>query len=121
MSEVLRLLPQEFWLGSTKVSSNRQLLEIWLLEFEVSDDHSRSEIEVSEDDVLEIFISVSFGGCSVGENVEGDWESETNTVSDLDEGSLAETVVNEGLGDPSGGISSRSVDLSTVFTRESTT
>lgn len=121
MSQVLRLFPQEFGFSSTEVTESTELLVDGGLQVELLDDHTRSEVEVSGDDFLKVVVSVSFSDGSVGVNVDGDRVSYTNTVSNLDEGSLAETSSDETLGNPSSSISSRSVDLSGVLTRESTT
>lgn len=121
MSQVLGLFPQEFGFSSTKVTESSELLVDGGLQVQLLDDHTRSEVEVSGDDFLKVVVSVSFSDGSVGVDVDGDRVSYTNTVSNLDEGSLAEASSNEGLGDPSGSISSRSVDLSGVLTGESTT
>jgi hypothetical protein len=121
VSQVLGLFPQEFGFSSTEVTESTELLVDGGLQVELLDDHTRSEVEVSGDDFLKVVVSVSFSDGSVGVNVDGDRVSYTNTVSNLDECSLAESSSDETLGDPSGSISSRSVDLSGVLTGESTT
>lgn len=70
---------------------------------------------------MEIQISVALSNSVIRVDIDRERLSNTNTVSNLDEGSLAETSMDEGLSDPSGSISSRSVDLSGVLTREGTT
>lgn len=121
MAQVLGLFPQEFGFSSTEVTESSELLVDGGLEVQLLDDHTRSEVEVSGDDFLQVVVSVSFRDGSVGVDVDGDGISYTNTISNLDEGSSAESSSNETLGDPSGSISSRSVDLSGVLTGESTT
>lgn len=121
VGQILGGFPGEIGIVSTEVTESAQLAVDGSLEAELLDDHTRSEVEVLVDDDLEVVVSVAFSDGSVGVNVDGDGVGDTDTVSDLDEGSLGETSVDQTLGNPSGGISSGSVDLSWVLSGESTT
>lgn len=121
MGEILGGFPGEVGIVSTEVTAGSSLLVDGSLEVEFLDDHTRSQIEVVGDDFLEIQIRVAFSSSVIRVDVDGEGLSNTNTVSNLDEGSLAETSMDEGLGDPSGSVGSRSVNLSGVLTGESTT
>lgn len=89
-----------------------------LLEVELLDDDTGSEVPVVADDLNELLVSL-LGG-AVGVDVDGQWLSNTNGVRELDESTASELSVHEGLGDPSGGVGSRSVDLGEVLSGEST-
>lgn len=87
-----------------------------LVECEVLDDAARSEIEVVFDDLLDETVwdpsrAISF-------NMKRKWVRNTDGVRDLDENSSAETGADERLGDPSGGVGGRSVDLGVVLAGE---
>lgn len=119
--EILRGFPGEIRIVSAEVSARSGLLVNGSLQVEFLDEHTRSEIEVLGDYFLEISVSVSISNSVVSVDVHRQRLSNTNTISDLDESSLAEAIRNERLSDPSGGISSRSIDLSGVLSREGTT
>lgn len=121
VGQILGGFPVEIGIVSTEVTESAQLAVDGSLEAELLDDSSGSEVEVLGDDDLEVVVSVSFSNGSVGVDVDGDGVSYTDTVSNLDEDSLGETSMDQRLGNPSGGISSRSIDLSGVFAGESTT
>lgn len=121
VGQILGGFPAEIGVVSTEMAESAQLAVDGSLEAELLDDHTGSEVEVLVDDELEVVVNVAFSNGSVGVDVDGDGVSDTDTVSNLDEDSLAETSVDQTLGNPSGGISSGSVDLSGVFAGESTT
>ena len=96
------------------------LLVDWSLQIELLDDGSWSEAEVVLDDSDEIVIGHTLLDGSVRVDVDGEWVSETNGVGDLDEASVGEAVGNDGLGDVSSVVGSRSVDLGLILSGEST-
>ena len=115
--ERLGLLPGV--VGVTEVTVRGGLEVDWLLEVELLDDDSRSEIPVALDDLDELGIGLLSGSVRVDED--GQWLSDTDGVRELNENSLGETGSDEGLGDPSGSVGSRSVDLGPILSGESTT
>jgi len=115
--ELLGLLPR---VGRVTEVTVRGGLEVdWLLEVELLDDDSRSEIPVALDDLDELGIGLLSGSVRVDED--GQWLSDTDGVRELNENSLGETGSDEGLGDPSGSVGGGSVDLGPVLSGESST
>jgi len=121
MAQILWLFPDEIGVVSTKVTESAQLFVNRLLQVELFNDHTWFKVEVFNNNFLKVFISVSFSNSSISINVNRDRVSYTNTIGKLYECSLAEFVGNETLSNPSSSISSRSVDFSGIFSRESTT
>ena len=99
---------RERWVGQS--SSNA-----WLC---LTDD-TGAEIPVLEDDLDELVVVLLSG--AVGVDVDGERLSDTNGVRELDEGAASEASLHEGLGDPTGGICGRPVDLGEVLAGEGTT
>lgn len=89
------------------------------VQVELSDNDTRSEIEVLEDDLDELVRGLL--GSAVRVDIDGEGLSNTNGVGELDKSSSGETSSNEGLGDPSSNVGSRSIDLGVILARESTT
>jgi hypothetical protein len=59
VAEIFNTLPGELRLSAAKVSSPGSKFVDRSLELKLLDDHARSEVEVSVDDALEVFISES--------------------------------------------------------------
>lgn len=59
MTEIFNSFPSELRLSASKVSSSGSQFVDRSLELKLLDDHARSEVKVSVDDALEIFISES--------------------------------------------------------------
>lgn len=94
MGEIFWLFPQELWLVSTEMPSNRKVFEKWFLEIQILHNNTRSKVEVSQDNVVEIFFGEPIEAGTVCEDVQRNWVSDTNTVSDLNKCSFAETIGN---------------------------
>lgn len=116
--EGLGLLPAEALVG-TKVAVLGSLEVDGLGQVQLSDNDTRSEVEVVQDDLDELLRSLLRGAVRV--DIDGEGLSDTNGVRELDEGATAETSGNEGLGNPSTEVGSRSVDLGEILAGESTT
>lgn len=116
--KLLRLLPGEALVG-TEVSVLGSLEVDGLVQVELTDDDTRSEVKVLADDLDELLRGLLRGAVRV--DVDGEGLSDTNGVRQLDKGTSAEASVDQGLGDPSTNVGSRSVDLGEILTGESTT
>lgn len=116
--ELLGLLPAEALVG-TEVTVLGSLEVDRLVQVKLTDDDTRSEIEVVADDLDEL-LGVLLGG-AVRVDVDGERLGDTNGVGELDEGTSAEASGDKGLGDPSTNVGSRSVDLGEVLAGECTT
>lgn len=88
------------------------------VQVELSDNDTRSEIEVLEDDLDKLVRGLL--GSAVRVDIDGEGLGNTNGVRELDKSSSGETSSNEGLGDPSSNVGSRSIDLGVILAREST-
>lgn len=89
MGEILRSFPGEIGIVSTEMTAGSSLFVDGSLKVEFLDDHTRSQIEVVDNNFLEIQISVAFSGSIVRVDVDRKRLSNTNTISNLDESSLA--------------------------------
>jgi hypothetical protein len=116
--KLLRLLPGEALVG-TEVSVLGSLEVDGLVQVELTDDDTRSEVEVLADDLDELLRGLLRGAVRV--DVDGEGLSDTNGVGELDKGTSAKASVDQGLGDPSTNVGSRSIDLGEILTGESTT
>jgi len=94
----------------TEVSS---LLVDGSLQFEVSLEASGSQVEVLLHDLGELTVRFLSGSVRVDEDREGLGDSDR--VRYLNEGSVGKLSGDEGFGDPSGGVSSRSVDFGRIL------
>ena len=117
----LWLLPGEVLVDSSEVTESGGLLVDWSLEVQLLDDVSWSEVEVVPHDSHEVILSQVVLGAAEGVDVDGQWVGETDGVGYLDQGSLAESVGDEGLGDVSSVVGGGSVDLGGVLSGEGTT
>lgn len=90
-------------------------------EVEFLDDVAWAEVEVLLDNADEVLIGEAFLHGAVGLDVNGEGVGETDGVGDLDEHSVAEATSDQGLGDVSCIVGSRSVNLGGVLTGEGTT
>ena len=78
-----------------------------------------AKVEVLADDLDKLLIRLLARAVSV--DVDGEGLSNTNGVRELDKGTAREASRNERLGDPTGGVGSRTVDLRPVLAGEGTT
>lgn len=67
-----------------------------------------------------IIVGITIDDCAVAVDVDTQRFSDTNSVGNLDHASFAESVSNQVLSNPPSSISSRSINLRRVLTREST-
>lgn len=100
------------------VRSGLQVLR--LLEIELLDDDTGPQVPVVSDDFNQIEVGHLLAG-TVGVDVDGQGLGDSDSVRELDESSSSETGGDQGLCDPSGSVSGRSVDLGKVLSGESTT
>lgn len=103
----------------TEVTVRGGLQVLGLLEVELSHDNSGSEVPVVSDDVNQVSVRLLAG--TVGLDKDGQGLGNTDGVRQLDQASSGKTGVDQGLGDPSGSVGGRSVDLGKVLTGEGTT
>ena len=115
--ELLGLLPRE--LGSAKVTTGSGSKVLGLLEAEVLDNDTGTEVEVVADDGDELLVGLLTSAVRVDEH--GKRVGDTNGVRELNEDTAGEASGNEGLGNPSGSVSGGSVDLGEVLAGESAT
>lgn len=88
-------------------------------EVKLLDDDTGTHVEVGVDDVDKL-LGALLGG-AVGLNEDGEGLGDTNGVGELDESTTGELGVDEGLGDPTGEVGGRTVDLAVVLAGEGTT
>jgi hypothetical protein len=105
--------------GVTEVTVRSGLEVLRLLQVEVPDDNTGPQVPVVTDDLDQLDVGLLSG--TVGVDVDGKGLGNSNSVGELDEDSSSETGGDQGLGDPSGSVGSRSVDLGEVLSGESTT
>ena len=82
------------------------------------DNDTRTEVKVVADDLDELVGALV--GCTVGLDEDGEGLSDTNGVRELNKGAARKAGRDEGLGDPSRGVSRRTVDLGEVLAGEGT-
>lgn len=116
--EFLGLLPAEGLVG-TEVAVLGSLEVDRVVQVELTDNDTRSKVEVVSDDLDKLLGGLLRG--TVGVDVDGERLSDTNGVGELDKSTSAELGVDEGLGNPSADVGSRSIDLGEILTGESTT
>jgi hypothetical protein len=117
--EGLRGLPLEVGIIATKVTIRSSLVVDGAAKVKLAHDASRAEIKVVVDDLEEISIGLLTSAVGVNEN--GQRLSDTDGVGNLNQAAAAETSSNEGLGDPTGSIGSRAINLGGILSGEGTT
>jgi hypothetical protein len=90
-----------------------------VVQVELTNNDTRSEIKVVADDLDELLRVLLRGAVRV--DVDGEGLSDTNGVRELDEGTSAKTGSDQGLGDPSTDVGSGTIDLGEILSGESTT
>ena len=86
---------------------------------ELLDNDTWSHVKVPLNDLNKLLGGLGAG--TVGLDEDGERLSNTNGVRKLHEAAAGKLGSNEGLGDPAGQVSSRTVDLGVILARESTT
>lgn len=115
--EGLGLLPGEVGVGEVTVLGS--LAVDGVDEVELLDDDTRAHVEVGVDDINELLGALVRG--AVGLDEDGEGLGNTNGVGELDKGTASKLGVNEGLGDPTGEVGSRAIDLAVVLAGEGST
>jgi hypothetical protein len=115
--ELLGLFPSVR--GVTEVTVRGSLQVLRLLEVELSDDNSGSQVPVASDNFDQLGVRLLTGSVSVDKDGQG--LGDTDGIRQLNQTSSGETSVDQRLGDPSSGVGGRSVDLGEVLSGESTT
>jgi len=90
-----------------------------VVQVELTNNDTRSEIKVVADDLDELLGVLLRGAVRV--DVDGEGLSDTNGVRELDKGTSAKTGSDQGLGDPSADVGSGTIDLGEILSGESTT
>lgn len=116
--ELLGLLPGEALVGA-EVAVLGGLAVDGAVKVELTDNDTGSEVEVVSDDLDQLVRGLLGGAIRV--DVDGEGLSNTDGVRELDKSSSAETGSDEGLGNPSTDVSSRSIDLGEILSGEGTT
>ncbi|PTD12828.1 hypothetical protein FCULG_00003046 [Fusarium culmorum] len=116
--KLLGLLPAEALVG-TEVTVLGGLEVDGLVQAELTDNDTRSEVEVLADNLDKLLGGLLRG--TVGVDVDGKGLSDTNGVRELDKSTSAEASGDQGLGDPSTNVGGRSVDLGEILAGEGTT
>ncbi len=121
--EDLRSLPSEVRIIATEVTVGSGLLQDWAAQVQVTDDSSWAKIEVVLDDLSDLQVSLSGADNTgaIGINEDGQWVGDTDGVGQLNEDTVGQTSRDDGLGDPTGSVGSRAIDLGGILTREGST
>jgi hypothetical protein len=115
--EGLGLLPGEVGVGEVAVLGSLAVDGVG--EVKLLDNDTGAHVEVGVDDLNKLLGAPVRG--AVGLNEDGERLGDTNGVGELDESTASELGVNKGLGDPTGEVGSRAVDLAVVLAGEGTT
>lgn len=115
--EGLGLLPGEVGVGEVTVLGSLAVDGVG--EVKLLDNDTGAHVEVGVDDLNKLLGAAVRG--AVGLNEDGERLGDTNGVGELDESTASELGVDEGLGDPTGEVGSRAVDLAVVLAGEGTT
>jgi len=113
--------PGEVFVCSTEVAESSRFLVNWSLEVQLLDDATWSEAEIIFGDSNEIIVRHTFLNGTIRVDMDGKWISKTNSIRNLDQNSVGESIGNKGFGNESSVVSGGSIDLRWVFTGESTT
>ena len=119
--EGLGLLPGEVGVVAPEVTKCGSLLINGALQVQLCDDVARAEVEVISYNADDVSFGAAVSSSSVSVNMDGQGVGKANSVGNLHKGSMAESGSDEGLSDVASVVSSRSVDLSWVLSREGTT
>uniref|UniRef100_A0A182IV73 Uncharacterized protein n=1 Tax=Anopheles atroparvus TaxID=41427 RepID=A0A182IV73_ANOAO len=115
--QLLRLLPREA--GTSEVTVGTGALVERSAQLQVLDDSARAKIEIVRHDLQQLLLTVLRS--AVIEYCDGQRFSQADGVRHLHQATAADARLHKRLGDPAGCISSRSIDLGEILTREGTT
>ena len=88
------------------------------LELKVTLDASGAKVEVLVDDLSELGVGHALLDGAVGVDKDGKRVRDTDGVRQLDKSTFAKSTGNEGLGNPTGGVGGRTIDLGGVLSGE---
>lgn len=114
----LGLLPAEALVG-TEVTVLGGLEVDGLGQVKLLDNDTGPQVEVGTDNLDKLIGGP--GGGAVGVDVDRQGLSNTDGVRELDQGTAGEASSDQGLGNPSADVGSRSIDLGEILSGESTT
>jgi len=115
--ELLGVFPREAL--ATEMTVSGGLLVDGVLQLEVLDDSAWAEVEVLLDDIQKLLLALCRR--TVAEDGDGEWLGDTDGVGDLDQDASAESGLDEGLGDPAGGVGGGAIHFGEVLSGESAT
>lgn len=113
-------LPGEVGIGATEVTVSGGLLQDGAAQVEVADDGSRAKIEVVLHDLGDLLVSLARASDAgaVGVHEDGQRVRHTDGVGELDKHTVGKAGGDDGLGDPTGSVGSRAIDLGGILARE---
>ena len=115
--EGLGLLPGEVGVGEVTVLGSLAVDGVG--EVKLLDDDTGAHVKILLDNLDELLASLV--ARAIGLDEQAQRLSNANGVGELDESTASELGVDEGLGDPTGEVGSRAVDLAVVLAGEGTT
>mmetsp|Transcript_4219 Transcript_4219/g.3815 ORF Transcript_4219/g.3815 Transcript_4219/m.3815 type:complete len:207 (-) Transcript_4219:496-1116(-) len=98
-----------------------QLLELRFFKLQVPLYAARSEVEIALYDIAQILIRKARHRRTIRVHEETQWLDNSNSITDLDQATLAQSGMDQGLCCPSSCICCRSINLSGILARESST
>lgn len=104
MAQIFGNFPEDFGVVLHEMVVEGGLAVDWPLELELLDDSAGLEVELLLDDEGELVVVVAWSRGAVGVHVDGDRVGNADTVGHLDQAAVAQLVVHQGFGNPSGGI-----------------
>merc|ERR1712168_630386 len=111
------VLPREA--VATEMTISGGLLVDGVLQLEVLDDSAWAEVEVLLDDIQKLLLALCRR--TVAEDGDGEWLGDTDGVGDLNQDASAESGLDEGFGDPAGGVGGGTIHFGEVLAGESAT
>ena len=119
MRQIFNEFPSKIGFGSAEMAILGSLFIDRTFQTQFPDDAAGTQVEVSQHDVLEVFVGVSVLDCVVRIDINRYRVSHADTVSHFDDRAVAEAVLHQGLGHPAHGICGRSIHLGGVLSGES--
>merc|ERR1712168_1522379 len=111
------VLPREA--VATEMTISGGLLVDGVLQLKVLDDSAWAEVEVLLDDIQKLLLALRRR--TVAEDGDGEWLGDTDGVGDLHQDASAESGLDEGFGDPAGGVGGGTIHFGEVLSGESAT
>lgn len=120
VAEVLDLLPLRHDIQAAHVAVRGKLLELRLLQLQVTLDHARAEVEVLHHDLAQVVIGQAVLGGAVGIDEHRKRLNDTNRVGNLNKAAACEAGRNKRLGSETTHVRRTAVHLARILTGEST-